>query len=62
MCVKWFSDGDVHKYFNPYENPYDGFISFMNVMNDLILRVKGESLNNKTALGIPSQNDGWVRV
>jgi len=63
MCVKWFSDGDVHKYFNPYENPYDGFISFMNVMNDLILRVKGENLNNKTALGIPSQVDkGWLKV
>ena len=40
MCTKWFADGDVHKYFNPYDNPYDGFITFMNVLNDLILRVK----------------------
>ena len=23
MCTKWFSDGDVHKYFNPYGTPYD---------------------------------------
>src|SRR5690554_6600673 len=22
MCTKWFSDGYVHKYFNPYESPY----------------------------------------
>ena len=21
MCTKWFSDGDVHKYFNPYDSP-----------------------------------------
>lgn len=39
MCTKWFADGDVHKYFNPYESPYDAFISFMNVLNDLKLRI-----------------------
>jgi len=39
MCTKWFADGDVHKYFNPYDSPYDAFISFMNVLNDLKLRV-----------------------
>jgi alpha-amylase len=38
MCTKWFSDGDVHKYFNPYNSPYDAFISFMNVLHDLELR------------------------
>ncbi|MBI3034390.1 alpha-amylase [Candidatus Woesearchaeota archaeon] len=40
MCTKWFSDGDVHKYFNPYESPYDAFISFMNIINDIKIRVK----------------------
>lgn len=35
MCTKWFSDGDVHKYFNPYESPYDAFISYMNILCDL---------------------------
>ncbi len=40
MCTKWFSDGDVHKYFNPYDSPYEGFITYMNVLNDLILRIK----------------------
>ncbi|MFH1188598.1 MAG: glycoside hydrolase family 57 protein [bacterium] len=34
MCTKWFSDGDVHKYFNPHESPYECFISFMNIMKD----------------------------
>ncbi len=38
MCTKWFQDGDVHKYFNPFESPYEGFIAFMNAMNDLIVR------------------------
>lgn len=45
MCTKWFNDGDVHKYFNPYENPYDGFIYFMNVLKDMQRRIK-EHPNN----------------
>ncbi len=40
MCTKWFADGDVHKYFNPYESPYEAFISFMNVLHDLRIRLK----------------------
>ncbi len=40
ICTKWFADGDVHKYFNPHESPYDAFISFMNIINDLKLRIK----------------------
>lgn len=39
MCTKWWQDGDVHKYFSPYESPYEAFISFMNALNDLELRV-----------------------
>lgn len=39
MCTKWFADGDVHKYFNPYDTPYESFISYMNAINDLKLRL-----------------------
>lgn len=35
MCTKYFSDGDVHKYFNPYETPYEAFINFINAVTDL---------------------------
>lgn len=40
MCTKFFSDGDVHKYFNPYDTPYEAFINYMNVLSDFILRIK----------------------
>jgi len=40
MCTKWFADGDVHKYFNPYETPYEAFIAYNNLLQDLRLRVK----------------------
>jgi alpha-amylase len=39
MCTKFFSDGDVHKYFSPYASPHDAFISFMNVLDDLERRL-----------------------
>ncbi len=38
MCTKYFADGDVHKYFSPYESPYEAYITFMNVMADLAQR------------------------
>jgi alpha-amylase len=40
MCTKWWSDGDVHKYFSPYESPYEAFIAYMNVLQDLRLRLE----------------------
>jgi len=43
MCTKWFNDGDVHKYFSPYDSPYECYISFMNILNDLALRVKNKT-------------------
>jgi len=40
MCTKWFNDGDVHAYFNPYYSPYEAHIAFMNALHDLQLRMK----------------------
>lgn len=41
MCTKWFTDGDVHRYFNPYPSPYEAFINYMNVLSDFTIRVNG---------------------
>jgi alpha-amylase len=40
MCTKWFSDGMVHRYFNPYSSPYEAFINYMNVLSDFIAEVE----------------------
>lgn len=40
MCTKYFADGDVHKYFNPYESPYDSYINYMNVLDNVAARAK----------------------
>lgn len=39
MSTKFFSDGEVHSYFNPFNSPYDAFINFMNILSDFEIRV-----------------------
>lgn len=39
MSTKFFTDGDVHAYFSPYETPYEAFINFMNAWHDLKYRL-----------------------
>jgi len=39
MSTKRESDRDVHDYFSPYESPHQAFVVFMNVLDDLTLRV-----------------------
>lgn len=43
MCTKWWSDGDIHAYFSPYDSPYEAYMNFMNAYHDLRFRltVKG---------------------
>jgi alpha-amylase len=40
MCTKWFTDGDVHAYFSPYNSPYEAFINYMNVYHDMLYRLE----------------------
>jgi alpha-amylase len=43
MSTKHLADGEVHKYFNPYDSPYDSFINFMNVLDNLRGRLGSRS-------------------
>ncbi len=58
MCTKWFSDGEVHKYFNPYGSPYEAFINYMNVLSDFTLRVdKCVEENNVDLSGLKEKSE-----
>ncbi len=46
MCTKFFSDGAVHKYFNPYDTPYEAFINYMNALSDFKLRVEKSAVKS----------------
>jgi alpha-amylase len=40
MSTKFWSDGDVHKYFSPYDSPYKAYINYMNACSDLEYRIE----------------------
>lgn len=42
MSTKFFSDGGVQKYVNPYDTPYEAFINYMNVLSDFSIRVEND--------------------
>jgi alpha-amylase len=48
MCTKFWSDGDVHKYFSPYDSPYDAYIYYMNVLADFETTIE-EAVNKLPA-------------
>jgi len=50
MCTKFFSDGDVHMYFNHYPTPYEAYINYMNVISDFRIRLTHSSLLAKPAI------------
>ena len=39
MSTKYFSDGEVHSSFNPFDTPYEAFINYMNVLSDFKIRL-----------------------
>lgn len=39
MCTKYWADGDVHKYFSPYDSPYEAYRRFSHALWDLRLRL-----------------------
>jgi alpha-amylase len=66
MCTKFFSDGDVHSYFNPYSSPYDAFTNYMNVLSDFEIRLNasfsGESNDENIRLSkIISEKDKQIK-
>jgi len=39
MSTKYWNDGDVHKYFNPYDSPYEAYRRFSHALCDLKSRL-----------------------
>jgi alpha-amylase len=40
MCTRWFADGGAHKQKNPFDTPYDAYISYMNMLDDFSGQLK----------------------
>ena len=52
MATKDHADGEVHAYFRAYESPYDAFVRFMNVLEDLEQRSRA-SVQKQRAVSLP---------
>jgi alpha-amylase len=57
MATKFFSDGAVHAYFNPYETPYDAFMNYMNVLSDFEIRLNRLSPDTSEQIQIKKLDD-----
>ena len=58
MSTTFLSDGDVHEYFTPYESPYDSYVVFMNVLDDLSTRVRAVLSPDRTELETTEESVG----
>lgn len=48
MCSKFFTNKEVSSLLNPYNNPYEAFMNYMNVLNDFSYRLNRSVFNLKT--------------
>lgn len=62
MCTKWFSDGAVHHYFNPFSSPYEAFLNYMNVLADFSTRVKQYAENPGMTVIVPKPLSAGKKV
>lgn len=46
LCTKYWSDGDVHKYFSPYESPYEAFRRYSHALEDFRTNLEKLSIEN----------------
>jgi len=57
MCTKFWADGDVHKYFSPYDSPYDAYIYYMNVLADFESTIEEAYLDFKSLKKIAKKKE-----
>jgi alpha-amylase len=65
MSTKFFSDGAVHAYFNPYETPYEAFMNYMNILSDFEIRLNAcvpEEDDQKLALYVSLHKEREAEV
>jgi alpha-amylase len=63
MCTKYWSDGDVHKYFSPYDSPYEAYRRYSHAIQDLKTKIENynfQNADNKHVL-IPEKHQPMVK-
>ena len=47
LCTKYWNDGDVHKYFSPYDSPYEAYRRYSHALEDLRCTIETSKLQNE---------------
>jgi alpha-amylase len=58
MGTKTASDGQVHKYFSPYDSPYDAYMAFMHVVSDLEGRLSASAASGAPVSAVRERSAG----
>ena len=62
ISTKYLGDGEVHEYFSPYKSPYDAFINYMNVLENVRKRLKLLFPESKRAVAKKTKKGGEKMV
>jgi alpha-amylase len=62
ISTKYLGDGEVHSYFSPYKSPYDAFINYMNVLENVRKRLRLLSSKDKRAAVKKTKKGGMKMV
>ncbi|MBL7927463.1 MAG: alpha-amylase [Bacteroidia bacterium] len=65
MCTKYWSDGDVHKYFSPYDSPYEAYMYYINALADFELQLdikSGKGKSKKTVAAVTDKSKEVVKT
>ncbi|MBI1812566.1 hypothetical protein HY285_05285 [Candidatus Peregrinibacteria bacterium] len=49
MSTKYWNDGDVHKYFSPYDSPYEAYRRFSHALCDVRGRMNNRNPSKRLA-------------
>jgi len=62
MCTKYWNDGDVHKYFSPYDSPYEAYRRYSHALCDLKSRVEPVRASRRDASSKKRKDAPAVRL
>ncbi len=56
MCTKFWADGDVHKYFSPYDSPYEAYRRFSHALAALKTKVAAPAKTGTSTVTIKARS------
>lgn len=57
LCTKYWSDGDVHKYFSPYDSPYEAYRRLSHVIEDLRMKLEDRAETIKVPIAMEKSSN-----